>query len=90
MMLRNSVREFVRKEVPEDYVRHCDQNKIAPLDTYDKMAELGWLGVAIPEEYGGSGLGLSSLGLFRKSCPTVFWNWRCCFIAPRFTAPIRC
>lgn len=66
MMLRNSVREFVRKEVPEDYVRHCDQNKIAPLDTYDKMAELGWLGVAIPEEYGGSGLGFVELGIIQE------------------------
>lgn len=31
---------------------------------YDKMAELGWLGIAIPEDYGGAGLGMTELCLF--------------------------
>ncbi len=31
---------------------------------YAKMAELGWLGVALPEEYGGAGLGMTELCLF--------------------------
>src|SRR3954453_6674322 len=33
-------------------------------DIYKQMAELGWLGVATPEEYGGSGGGLVDLCLF--------------------------
>ncbi|MEA2123913.1 MAG: hypothetical protein QOI80_695 [Solirubrobacteraceae bacterium] len=33
-------------------------------DVYLQMAELGWLGVATPEEYGGSGGGLVDLCLF--------------------------
>lgn len=33
-------------------------------DLYKKMADLGWLGVAIPEEYGGSGGGLVDMCLF--------------------------
>lgn len=65
-MLRESVREFVRKEVPEDYARHCDREKVPPLEAFDKMAELGWLGVAIPEEYGGSGLGFVELGIIQE------------------------
>jgi len=66
MMLRESVRDFVRKEVPDSYARRCDREKIAPLDAFDKMAELGWLGVAIPEEYGGSGLGFVELGIIQE------------------------
>ncbi len=66
MMLRESVRDFVRKEVPDSYARRCDQQKIPPLDAFDKMAELGWLGVAIPEEYGGSGLGFVELGIIQE------------------------
>lgn len=31
---------------------------------YDKMADLGWLGISMPEEYGGSGLGMTDLCLF--------------------------
>ncbi|MHA1114156.1 MAG: acyl-CoA dehydrogenase family protein, partial [Alphaproteobacteria bacterium] len=56
LILRESVRQFVRKEVPEEYARKCDQEKIPPLEAFDKIAEMGWLGVAIPEQYGGSGL----------------------------------
>ncbi|MFF8097225.1 acyl-CoA dehydrogenase family protein [Streptomyces sp. NPDC016675] len=31
---------------------------------YEKMANLGWLGIAIPEEYGGAGQGMTDLCLF--------------------------
>ncbi|MEU1899594.1 acyl-CoA dehydrogenase family protein [Nocardiopsis dassonvillei] len=31
---------------------------------YAKMADLGWLGISLPEEYGGSGLGMTELCLF--------------------------
>ncbi|WP_221350335.1 acyl-CoA dehydrogenase family protein [Streptomyces beigongshangae] len=31
---------------------------------YEKMAALGWLGIAIPEEYGGAGQGMTDLCLF--------------------------
>jgi alkylation response protein AidB-like acyl-CoA dehydrogenase len=33
-------------------------------ELYERVAELGWLGVAIPEEYGGSGGGMVDLCLF--------------------------
>ncbi|MFE6286589.1 acyl-CoA dehydrogenase family protein [Streptomyces sp. NPDC057877] len=33
---------------------------------YEKMAELGWLGIAVPEEYGGAGLGMTDLCLFLR------------------------
>ena len=48
LLLRDSVRNFVRKEISEDYVRKCDQEKIPPLDLFDKVAAMGWLGAAIP------------------------------------------
>ena len=66
LMLRDAVRQFVRKEMPDSYARKCDREKIAPLAVFDKMAALGWLGVAIPEEYGGSGLGFVELGIIQE------------------------
>ncbi|MDI2030317.1 acyl-CoA dehydrogenase family protein [Saccharopolyspora sp. TS4A08] len=33
-------------------------------DLYDKMADLGWLGISLPEAYGGSGQGMTELCLF--------------------------
>ncbi len=35
-------------------------------DIYERMAELGWLGVTIPEEYGGSGGGMLDACLFME------------------------
>ena len=66
IMLRDAVRDFVRKEMPDAEARRCDREKIAPLAPFDKMAGLGWLGVAIPEEYGGSGLGFVELGIVQE------------------------
>src|SRR5688572_17195475 len=33
-------------------------------DLYKKMADLGWLGISVPEEYGGSGGGMVDMCLF--------------------------
>ncbi len=66
LMLRDAVRQFVRKEMPDEVARRSDHGKIAPLDAFDKMAPLGWMGVAIPEEYGGSGLGFVELGIIQE------------------------
>ena len=63
LMLRDAVRDFVRKEMPDAEPRRCDREKIAPLAPFDEM---GGLGVAIPEEYGGSGLGFVGLGIIQE------------------------
>ncbi|NUO96617.1 MAG: acyl-CoA/acyl-ACP dehydrogenase [Nonomuraea sp.] len=39
---------------------------------YRKMAELGWLGVAVPEEYGGAGQSMVDLLLFLET--TSYWQ----------------
>ena len=36
------------------------------------MAELGWLGVAVPEEYGGAGSGMVDMCLFLEE--TAYWQ----------------
>ena len=55
--LRNTAREFLQSECPMTVVRELmdDPRGYRP-DAWKKMAELGWLGLLIPEEYGGSGL----------------------------------
>lgn len=52
---RDSVRDFVRKELPDGFARECDANERPPLEVYAKAATLGYLGLGVPEEYGGSG-----------------------------------
>ncbi|MBM3148912.1 MAG: acyl-CoA dehydrogenase [Chloroflexi bacterium] len=55
-MLRRSARDFLQKECPKQLVRQLDASDsgYSP-ELWRKMAELGWLGLAFPEEYGGNG-----------------------------------
>ncbi|MBK6738455.1 MAG: acyl-CoA dehydrogenase family protein [Haliea sp.] len=58
VMLRESVRRFLDQRCPLKEVRKL---KVTPRgfseDLWQKMAQAGWLGVALPEQYGGLGLG---------------------------------
>ena len=61
-MLRESARDFLVKESPMTYVREMMENdKGYSEDQWQKMAELGWLGLILPEQYGGSGLNMVDL-----------------------------
>jgi acyl-CoA dehydrogenase len=42
----------------DDYWRARDENHEFPWKFYDAFADQGWLGVIVPEEYGGAGLGI--------------------------------
>lgn len=63
-MLQHSAREMLEHESPPDLPRSIEGDPVgyAP-DLWKKMAELGWLGLALPEEHGGQGLGLTYLGI---------------------------
>jgi acyl-CoA dehydrogenase len=41
------------------YWAQCDQNHEFPWEFYRSMAQGGWVGLAIPEEYGGGGRGIT-------------------------------
>ncbi|MBM3154171.1 MAG: acyl-CoA dehydrogenase [Chloroflexi bacterium] len=55
-MLKKSARDFLQKECPKQLVRQLDASDTGySPELWKKMAELGWLGLAFPEEYGGNG-----------------------------------
>lgn len=60
-ILKNSVTDFMEKECPPEYIRELDEKEQYPYEIYGKMAKLGWFGLPIPEEFGGSGLGAVDL-----------------------------
>src|SRR3546814_3521498 len=43
----------------DDYWLDRDETGEFPDDFHKAMAEAGWLGIAMPEEYGGAGLGVT-------------------------------
>ncbi|MCY4142382.1 MAG: acyl-CoA/acyl-ACP dehydrogenase [Gammaproteobacteria bacterium] len=60
------IREAVRKicaDFPDEYWSKCDQEHQFPWDFYNALAEGGWIGIAIPEKYGGSGRGITEASI---------------------------
>jgi alkylation response protein AidB-like acyl-CoA dehydrogenase len=63
-MLRKSARDFLGAECPKALVRKVEENEsgYSP-ELWKKMAELGWMGLALPEKYGGAGLSLLDMAI---------------------------
>ncbi|MCL4328495.1 MAG: acyl-CoA dehydrogenase family protein [Candidatus Thermoplasmatota archaeon] len=64
-MLRESVRAFVKKEVAP-IAKKIDREDQFPVEVFRKMGKLGFLGVTIPEEYGGSAMGYRAQGIIEE------------------------
>ncbi len=55
-MIVNMVRDFAEKHI-RPHVMEWDEAQTFPVETFKKLGELGLMGVLVPEEFGGSGLG---------------------------------
>src|SRR5947207_7572109 len=61
-LLKNAARDFLEKECPETLVREMeDDEKGYSPELWKKMAEQGWQGLLIPDQYGGAGFGFLDL-----------------------------
>ncbi len=69
-LLRDSVREFCERHV-RPHAREWDEAERFPLELVPKLAELGLLGIRVPEEYGGSGLDTLSYAIAVEECARV-------------------
>jgi acyl-CoA dehydrogenase len=59
---QQSIRDAIEKicaRFDDDYWLEKDRSGDFPEDLYQALARDGWLGICIPEEYGGSGLGVT-------------------------------
>jgi len=57
--IRDAVRQLCR-QFPDEYFRQVDEKKAYPEAFVDSLIQAGWLAAMIPEEYGGTGLGLTA------------------------------
>ena len=57
--IRDAVRQLCR-QFPDDYFRKVDEARAYPEQFVDALMQAGWLAAMIPEEYGGTGLGLAA------------------------------
>ena len=61
-MLRKSARDFLTAECPKTKVRELEESDEGySSELWGKMAGLGWMGLAIPEEYDGMGMTFQDL-----------------------------
>ena len=56
-LVREAVANVCRR-FDDDYWAACEADHRFPWDFYEAMAEGGWIGIAIPERYGGGGQGI--------------------------------
>jgi alkylation response protein AidB-like acyl-CoA dehydrogenase len=84
-LIKDTARKFLEKECPKEKVRALlGSEKGYDPETWRQMAELGWMGLALPEEYSGFGGGLLDLALVLEEMG------RALLPAPFFTTVAAC
>jgi len=71
LLLKQSAADFVKNESPVARVRRIRDSQDADgfsRDLWKKMAELGWQGILIPEQYGGLGMGYLEMACVLEEC----------------------
>ncbi len=63
--LRDGVRR-VCADFDDDYWRRCDAEHEFPWAFYDALAAGGWIGICIPEEFGGGGSGITEASILME------------------------
>ena len=70
-LLKQTAAEFISEHSPITHLRDM-RDSADPIgfskDLWKQMAELGWTGILLPEQYGGSDLGMAELGVLLEEC----------------------
>jgi acyl-CoA dehydrogenase len=75
------IREAVRSlcaEFPAEYFRKVDEARAYPEEFVTALTQAGWLAALIPEEYGGSGLGLTEASVIMEEINRAGGNSGAC------------
>ncbi|AXV06668.1 Butyryl-CoA dehydrogenase [Euzebya pacifica] len=65
-MMQESVRALMAREAPPEKIREWDQAHEFPDEVWRKLGAQGWLGLTIPEEFGGTGASVLDTVLFSE------------------------
>src|SRR6202790_2417735 len=75
--LRSALRELCA-QFPGEYFRRVDERRVYPEEFVDALTKAGWLAALIPEEYGGSGLGLTEASVIMEEINRAGGNAGAC------------
>jgi len=75
--IRDAVRSLCA-EFPDEYHRKVDEKRAYPEEFVDALTQAGWMAALIPEEYGGSGLGLTEASVIMEEINRAGGNSGAC------------
>ena len=71
-MLQESSRNYLEENCTMDFIRAMESDEIGVTEEiWKNMAEMGWLGLMIPEEYGGSGFKFEDMSILLEEMGRV-------------------
>jgi alkylation response protein AidB-like acyl-CoA dehydrogenase len=82
----DTVHSFMEKEVGREYTREHDANREFPEEVFQKMAKLGWLGLLVDEEEGGSAADPIMFAIFCEAIGKYSLDTAACIMTSMFTA----
>lgn len=87
LMLRTQARQFITEKCPPSRVKEVALATVGyPKEVWQGMAELGWMGIPFPEQYGGAGMSFFEMLLVieemgRGAVPTPYLSTMLCGLA---------
>jgi butyryl-CoA dehydrogenase len=79
-LVRANIREFVQEYLDPIAVK-IDEESLYPADVIAKLAEMGWMGMPYPEEYGGAGTDFLTYTIvveeISRSCAATGFTFSC-------------
>src|SRR3990170_7339353 len=69
-IIKNTIREFAEKNI-KPHIMQFDESQEFPMDIMRQLGELGFLGILVPEEFGGAGLGYVEYALIIEELAKV-------------------
>ncbi|HWK49522.1 MAG TPA: acyl-CoA dehydrogenase family protein, partial [Steroidobacter sp.] len=67
---QQNIRDAVLKHCsrfPDEFWLERDREGVFPHEFFQSMVEAGWLGIAMPTEFGGSGLGITEAAVMMQA-----------------------
>jgi len=82
-MLKKMARDFLTDKLPKAVVKEIEQSEAGySAELWQEMAGLGWMGLAFPEKYGGSGMSFLDLAVLFEEMG------RACLPGPYFSSVV--
>lgn len=82
----DTVHAFMEREVGVEYTRKHDESREFPNEAYKKIADRGWLGLLIPEEYGGLDADPIMYSIFCEAIAKYSLDFAAAIMTSMFTA----